>query len=47
VRKGGVPGYAIYSAYGRYLAFAEDQNVAKALILQNELIPLLVQDVNY
>ena len=47
MRKGGIPGYAIYSADGRYLAFAEDQNVAKVLILQHELIPVFVQEVNY
>jgi len=42
-REDGVAGYAIYSADGRHLAFAKDQNIAKALVLQNELVPMFVQ----
>jgi hypothetical protein len=41
--EGGVAGYAIYSADGRHLAFAENRNVAKALVLENQLVPLFVQ----
>jgi hypothetical protein len=41
--EGGVAGYAIYTADGRYLAFTEDRNIAKALALQNELVPMFVQ----
>jgi hypothetical protein len=41
--EGGVAGYAIYSANGRHLAFAEDCNIAKALVLQSELVPVFVQ----
>jgi hypothetical protein len=41
--EGGVSGYAIYSADGRHLAFAEDLKIAQALVLQNELVPMFVQ----
>ena len=42
-REQGVSGYAIYSADGRHLAFVEDRDLAKALVLQNELTPMDVQ----
>ena len=42
-REGGVSGYAIYSADGRHLAFVKDRNIAKAVALQNELVPMFVQ----
>lgn len=38
----GVSGYAIYGANGRHLAFVENQETAKALVLQNELMPVSV-----
>ena len=36
----GVDGYAIYSADGRHLAFAENKQTAAALVLENELLPV-------
>ena len=39
----GIAGYAIYSADGQHLAFVEDRNYAKALVLENELVPVYVQ----
>ena len=39
----GIDGYAIYSADGQHLAFVEDRNSAKALVLENELVPVYVQ----
>ena len=39
----GIAGYAIYSADGQHLAFVEDRNHAKALVLENELVPVYVQ----
>lgn len=41
-KDGGISGYAIYGADGRHLAFVENQETAKALILQNELTPVFV-----
>lgn len=38
----GVSGYGIYAADGRHLAFVENQDTAKALVLQNELVPVSV-----
>jgi len=42
-RDGKVSGYGIYAANGRHLAFAEDREIAKALVMQNELIPIDIQ----
>ena len=42
-REGEISGYTIYSADGHYLAFAEDQNIAETLVLQNELVLVFVQ----
>jgi len=39
-REEGIPGYAIYSADGRHLAFVADRDLAKALVLQHELMPV-------
>ena len=39
----GIAGYAIYSGDGQHLAFVEDRNHAKALVLENELVPVYVQ----
>ena len=39
----GIAGYAIYSADGQHLAFVEDRNRAKALVLENEMVPVYVQ----
>ena len=41
-KDGGVSGYAIYAADGRHLAFVENQELAQALVLQNELVPVFV-----
>ncbi len=38
----GVAGYAIYGADGRHLAFVKNQETARALVLQNELMPVYV-----
>ncbi|NQV99443.1 MAG: DUF1150 family protein [Rhodospirillales bacterium] len=39
----GINGYAIYAADGRHLAFVENRDTAKALVLQNQLMPVYVQ----
>ncbi len=42
-QEGNVSGYAIYAADGRHLAFTPDRELAKALVIQNELIPVDIQ----
>lgn len=39
---GDISGYVICAADGRHLAFAESQEIAKTLVVQNELTPVYV-----
>lgn len=41
--EGSISGYAIYAADGRHLAFTENRDIAKALVIQNDLIPVDIQ----